>query len=231
MSHGLEVVNAGGWPQIDPDYNNLALIESGTRQTSVSGEGSRRLLQKAWWPCMVFIRPHVLDRFFWGVVRSPQFAQDYIGIDQPYFVVNHGSFEGGPGSNTHAPFSYDYRVYKERPGIMSGSSHGLLVRNAGGATVFDSREYTFNWEGFLTLSGWQYCGGACPAVELSLGHPNLGQRFILLNGLWWARPGWTARLRSGNRVRYQQEVTLEYETSNHSLFAYTRHHAGYGVAI
>lgn len=115
MTYGLQVLSASGYVQVDENYANCGVIQSGTANTgtaiTVTGGLSRTLI----------------------FVRIP-----YGKTITAYGAKNADQFITRPGPAGQADYAYDYRVYKRVTDLTPSNGFGLQVFDSSGLLSFDS---------------------------------------------------------------------------------------------
>lgn len=122
--YGLKLVNASGFVQIDSTYKNLALRETGTVVSGGAAVGST-----GWYAATLTTSagtsPVIAFR-----CSSPCFIRYSAasGGTRTYYFMCYGS-----------GVSVQYWIFDDPAGITGSGTYGLVVNNASGAKVFDSR--------------------------------------------------------------------------------------------
>jgi len=144
--YGLQVVNDGGFVQIDSTYKNLGLLAKG----SVISSGTPT--QTGWYPAVFSVAvgatPIVAARPSSGYAVLVSTVLSGNTVTYTYYCDASGT-------------TLYYWVFDDPArGINDGSNYGLLVRNAASEVVFDSRLRYMRVLGFF--SGNEYYAPAPP---------------------------------------------------------------------
>lgn len=128
MTYGLRTVNDDGVVQIDEEFRNLVVIESGSGSASPSfGLNNQSITSQSSCVPLVFVKPAS-------------------GVEVGTFSMNAGwngaSYDPGPPYTNFAYQStgaFDYKVCALDSQPSPSGSHGMRVFNSGATNVYDSR--------------------------------------------------------------------------------------------
>lgn len=153
MTYGLQVISASDYVQIDENYANCGLIQSGTANTgtaiTVTGGLSRTLI----------------------FVRIP-----YGKTITAYGAKNADQFITRPGPAGQADYAYDYRVYKRVTDLTPSNGFGLQVFDSSGLLSFDSN---FGYARLAAVAALNVTGQSSSVTIPNIG----SQPWILLDPL------------------------------------------------
>lgn len=205
MSWGFTAYTPAGHLQIGSGFKNLRLVQSGSASTSSGAvpfsfdiTGGAGFVREPF----VMIRPPLNT---WAGGRRRVFLDD----GGWGFAVYRGYEDG-----SYLPhFTYSYKVFWPDPLLPVSGSHGLIVRDGSGSTVFDSREEYFDWMHFQDVWVGTYLDGTVCAETfekvITINHdlPDVGGVWFLLTqamqGVDDSTIGWMGRRTSNTQVQYK----------------------------
>ncbi len=195
MSYGFRSVAVDGAVQIDSQFRNYVLVQSGAAMTSEwvdftfsrqsSGGGSVSIP-------IVMVRP-----------PNQTWICGSVGADS--FIAWPGVWVEGQSAGNRDDFAYDYRVFWPIEGSYGSGGYGLVVWDATGKIVYDSR-----MEYFDSIFGVPKASGTFVDYDpftVPYSQPPVGDIYLSLGGLAPIDDSgalWESRLdSSNNRVDFQ----------------------------